>query len=100
MNWELRHTSKNWVDPSSGGGGWFSDSFPVVPGTYTAEMSVIDNGEVTKLSEPISFDVVPLQEGALERKPDSRRKAFMENLIAFQRDLTATSDLLMSKWIE
>lgn len=94
VNWELRHTSKNWVDPSSGGGGWFSDSFPVVPGTYTAEMSVIDNGEVTKLSEPISFDVVPLQEGALERKPDSRRKAFMENLIAFQRDLTATSDLL------
>ncbi|MDR9419907.1 glycosyl hydrolase [Gracilimonas sp.] len=94
VNWELRHTSKNWVDPSSGGGGWFSDSFPVVPGTYTAEMSVVDNGEVTKLSEPVSFDVVPLQEGALERKPDSRRQAFMDNLIAFQNDLTATSDLL------
>lgn len=95
VNWELRHTSKNLISlESAGSGGWFSDSFPVVPGTYTASMSLIDGGNTQELSEPITFDVVPLFNGALERKPNEVRKQFMDNLIAFQQDLTATSNKL------
>jgi regulator of replication initiation timing len=95
VNWELRHASKDLITlESAGSGGWFSDAFPVVPGTYSASMSLVKNGEVQELSEPISFDVVPLRDGALDRKPNQKRKAFMDNLIAFQQDLTATSDKL------
>lgn len=95
LNWELRHSSKDLITlESAGGGGWFSDAFPVVPGTYSASMSLVKNGEVRELSEPINFDVVPLHDGALDRKPNQKRKAFMDNLIAFQQDLTATSNKL------
>jgi photosystem II stability/assembly factor-like uncharacterized protein len=95
VNWELRHMSKNLISPeSSGGGGWFSDSFPVVPGTYSASMSLVNDGEVQELSEAITFDVVPLQDGALDRKPDQQRETFMDNLITFQQDLTAVSNQL------
>ncbi|MFD2533072.1 WD40/YVTN/BNR-like repeat-containing protein [Gracilimonas halophila] len=95
VNWELRHASKNMITlESAGSGGWFSDAFPVIPGTYTASMAIVDNGETRELSEPISFDVVPLFDGALERKPNELRQEFMHNLIAFQQDLTATSNEL------
>lgn len=95
VNWELRHASKNMITlESAGSGGWFSDAFPVIPGTYTASMAIVDNGETRELSEPISFDVVPLFDGALERKPNELRQEFMQNLIAFQQDLTATSNKL------
>jgi len=38
----------------------------VAPGTYTATLYKQVDGEITELSEPVSFDVVPLREGALE----------------------------------
>ena len=95
VNWELRHASKNMITlESAGSDGWFSDAFPVVPGTYTASMSIVDNGDTRELSEPITFDVVPLFDGALERKPNELRQEFMDTLIAFQQDLTATSNTL------
>lgn len=95
VNWELRHASKDLIDPeSSGNRDGFSNSFPVVPGTYFASMSLVKDGDVQELSDEISFDVVPLREGALDRKPDETREAFMENLIAFQQDLSAVSSRL------
>lgn len=95
VNWELRHASKNLITiESAGSGGWISDSFPVVPGTYTANLALVKEGEARELSDPVNFDVVPLRDGALERKPDPRREAFRENLIAFQQDLTETSNKL------
>ncbi|MAN59413.1 MAG: glycosyl hydrolase [Flavobacteriaceae bacterium] len=36
------------------------------PGTYTATMYLSENGTVSKVSQPITFDVKPLKEGALK----------------------------------
>ncbi|MGM0546700.1 MAG: VPS10 domain-containing protein [Bacteroidota bacterium] len=95
VNWELRHPSKDVVDlEEAGGGSYFSDGFPVTPGTYTASMSLIQDGEVEELSETQTFEVVPLREGALERVSDTDREAFRENLVAFQQDLSQTSNKL------
>lgn len=95
VNWELRHPSKDVVDlEQAGGGSYFSDGFPVTPGTYTASMSLVQDGEVEELSEPQTFEVVPLREGTLERVSDTDREAFRENLVAFQQDLSQTSNKL------
>ncbi len=95
VNWELRHPSKDVVDlEEAGGGSYFSDGFPVTPGTYTASMSLVKDGEVEELSEPQNFEVVPLREGALERVSDTNREDFRENLVAFQQDLSQTSNNL------
>jgi len=90
VNWELRHASRDLINIEESG----SDAFLVVPGTYTAGLSLVKEGEAQELSEPINFEVVPLREGALERRPDQNREAFRENLIAFQQDLSATSNML------
>jgi len=40
--------------------------FMVAPGEYTANLSKVVNGEVSPLSEPVSFSVKPLRKGTLE----------------------------------
>lgn len=95
VNWELRYASMDLVDiGETGGGGWFSDSFPVIPGSYTATLSLVDDGETRDFTEPVVFRVVPLREGTLERRPDRVRETFREDLIALQRDLSSTSNKL------
>jgi len=93
VNWGLSHMSMNMISPESSVG-WSGNSFPVVPGTYSASMSLVKGGDVQELSESISFDVVPLREGALDRQPDQQRESFMDNMIAFQQELTAVSNQL------
>jgi photosystem II stability/assembly factor-like uncharacterized protein len=96
VNWELNYPSKDVVElgEESGGEFFFGGGFTATPGTYTASLSKIVRGEVTPLSEPVTFDVVPLQDGALEGASDETITEFRENLVAFQQNLTkATNEL-------
>jgi len=96
VNWELDYSSKNVVplDQEPGGGGFFGGGFTVSPGTYTATLKVLEGGVVTELSEPVTFDVVPLQEPAIEGPSFEERDAFLDEFIAFQQDLTQTDNML------
>ncbi|HKL19379.1 MAG TPA: hypothetical protein VJ905_10440, partial [Halalkalibaculum sp.] len=96
VNWELRYPSKDVVslEEPRGGGGFFGGGFMATPGTYTASLSKVVRGEVTELSEPITFEVVPLQSGAIEGASDQAIVAFRENLESFQQDLTQTTNTL------
>jgi len=98
VNWELNYSSKNVVplEQQRGGGGFFNfgGGFMVTPGTYTATLSVLEKGVVTELDGPVTFDVVPLHEPAIEGVPYEERMAFQETVIGFQQDLTQTGNLL------
>ena len=96
VNWELRYPSKDVVslEEPRGGGGFFGGGFMATPGTYTASLSKVVRGEVTELSEPITFDVVPLQNGAIEGASDEAIVEFRENLEAFQQDLSQSTNTL------
>ncbi|MDZ7715341.1 MAG: hypothetical protein U5J95_03930 [Balneolaceae bacterium] len=99
VNWELRYASKDVVslDAPSSGGGWFGGGFMVTPGTYTASLSVVEEGKTTQLSEPVTFDVVPLQSGAIERTDDEEIIAFRETLEEFQQEMTMTTNKLRTQ---
>ena len=54
-------------------------SMMCAPGTYTVTLSKQMGGEVTKLSEPMKFEVVPLRQGSLPGSPT-------EEVVAFWRE--------------
>ncbi len=70
--WDLKQASKRTVRMGqSGGSGRFSGGYLVSPGTYSVSISRQLEGEVTQLSNPQTFKVVPLRESALPRIADN-----------------------------
>jgi len=96
-SWDLRHAPKGLVDPENPSGGF--GGFWALPGTYTATVVKIEEGDVTELAGPASFDVVPLRDGALPRKANEVIAAFREEMEAFQQDLQR-ADNRIEKLIE
>lgn len=99
VNWELNYPSKDVVEleQESEGGFFFGGGFTATPGTYTASLSKVVRGEVTSLSDPVTFDVVPLQDGALEGATDETITDFRNNLEAFQQDLSQATNSLQKQ---
>lgn len=77
--WDLRYGSDGPV--SGGGGGFFGrGGGPMVaPGTYHVALTKVVDGVPTQLTEPVSFQVVPLNNATLAT--DDR-----EALVAFQQE--------------
>ncbi len=67
--WDLRYPTPNAIElvqsppPPFGGP---PQGLLCAPGGYTVSLSIQVDGQVTRLSEPRAFDVVPLRKGALE----------------------------------
>ncbi|HSR41101.1 MAG TPA: hypothetical protein VLL48_02990, partial [Longimicrobiales bacterium] len=68
--------------------------FMVLPGTYTATLVGIEEGEATELAGPVDFEVVPLREPALPRVVDDLVVAFRQEVEGFQHDLARTENTL------
>ncbi len=97
VNWDLRYPPKDVVEPEQVEGEGFTvngDGFMATPGTYTATLTKIEEGEVTELSDPVEFEVEPLREGTLERASDEEIASFRDELESFQQALTTTSNTL------
>ena len=94
VNWDLRHSSKNVVDLDEGFEDIDADGFMATPGTYTATLTKVEEGEVTTLSDPVEFDVTPLREGTLDGASDEEIASFRETLESFQQELESTSNTL------
>jgi hypothetical protein len=94
VNWNLRYPSKDVVELEQAEGGFFDGGFIATPGTYTATLSKNVQGEVTQLSEPVSFEVKPLRKGTLERVSNKTITEFRKDLENFQQELTQTSNTL------
>jgi len=94
VNWDLRHSSKNVVDLDEGFEDIDEDGFMATPGTYTATLTKVEEGDVTTLSDPVEFDVTPLREGTLDGASDDEIASFRETLESFQQELESTSNTL------
>jgi hypothetical protein len=95
VNWDLEYPSKDVVDSDSeefGGSG--DGGFMAMPGTYTATLTKIEEGSMTTLSDPITFEVVPLREGTLEGAPHAEIASFREEVESLIQDLSTTSNTL------
>ncbi|HSG81846.1 MAG TPA: glycosyl hydrolase, partial [Gemmatimonadota bacterium] len=91
VSWDLRYAPKSLVgleDPSGGSGFW------TLPGTYTATLVKVEEGAVSELAGPVSFEVVQLRDGALPRASDEVIAAFREEMESFQHDLARADNLL------
>ena len=77
--WNLRHTSRGLIEPGESSNG---RGFLVTPGTYTATLVKTSKGVETELTSPVTFNVVPLYEPALEG-------ASPEEIIAFRQEMEA-----------
>jgi hypothetical protein len=62
----------------------------VTPGKYSVSLSKLVDGEITELSQPQSFDVKPLREGALEGASTEEIRQYRLSLAKFQQDIQAT----------
>jgi photosystem II stability/assembly factor-like uncharacterized protein len=91
VSWDLEFASKGLVEPDDEGTG---GGYPVWPGTYTATLIRTEEGQVSELAGPVSFDVVPLYEGALPRKPAELVAQFRQEIQAAERDLERAENLL------
>ena len=90
--WNLRHTSRGLIEPGEQAGS--NNGFLVTPGAYTATLTRTSNGIMTDLADPVSFNVVPLYEPALEGAAPEAIIAFQEKMDAFRSDLaTFNKDL-------
>ena len=87
--WNLRHTSKNLVEPGESSN---SNGFLTTPGAYTATLTRTSDGAVTELAGPISFNVVPLYEPALEGAAPDEIIAFREQMEALQGEMASFSN--------
>jgi photosystem II stability/assembly factor-like uncharacterized protein len=98
ISWDLRYPSKDVVElgeEASGEGG--DRGFLAVPGTYSATLVKVEDGEVNTLSDAIMFEVLPLREGELEGASHEAIAAFREEIEALQQDLSATSNTLQKQ---
>lgn len=95
MNWDLKYPGANPVrssdsSPTRSGP---SSTF-VLPGTYKVFLSKSINGEVTKLTEPVTFDVVTLANVSLPAKDRAELVAFQKKVRELSRAVTASTRIL------
>ena len=79
--WNLRHASTQSINPNRKSS-WRSSGPMAMPGTYSAQLYLDNNGTVTAMGDPVSFDVKPIREGVLKGVDyatlDSYRKEYNE----------------------
>ncbi len=66
----------------------------VVPGTYSASLSMIHNGEVTELGEPREFEVVSLERATFAADDPEDKLAYQNEAIALYKRVQAVSQTM------
>jgi len=95
--WDMRHASDSAIRPGQreSNNPWrrrFNAGHIAAPGAYTVTLTKVQNGTVTELAEPQSFNVVPLRDGTLEGKTPKEYQRFAETLGAARQQLSAVNN--------
>lgn len=96
ITWNLRYPSTNPIQTNSGSVGRYSnpDEGPLaLPGTYSVEMYLSDNGVLSKVSNSQSFEVKALENSSLARQSEANL-AFKRELSELRRKIRGTSNQL------
>ncbi|MGD9346485.1 MAG: glycosyl hydrolase, partial [Candidatus Aminicenantes bacterium] len=95
MNWDLKYPGLNPIrtsdtDPTRSGP---SSTF-VLPGTYKVFLSKFENGEVTKLTDPVHFEVVTLANVSLPAEDRAELVEFQKKVRELSRAISASTRVL------
>ena len=98
FNWNLRYEENNPIDLSSAS---FYNPFAgtsegtlVNPDTYTVELDYYDNGSLTNLVSPVSFNVRALDNTIMPAKDRAAKVAFQREVSALQGEMSASGRIL------
>jgi photosystem II stability/assembly factor-like uncharacterized protein len=91
VSWNLRTASKRAVRIDEKETNREPEGYMVAPGKYTVSLSKQIDGVVTKLSEPIEFEVVQMRKGALVGSTPEEVVEFWKKLETMQGKLNAAS---------
>ncbi len=95
ISWDLTYPSEMAIDihatRSGGEKYWRQNRAMVVPGTYTVSLSKEIDGVVTRLSDPVTFKVVPIRQGLLKGAPPEETVAFWKKVQKLWGNISATS---------
>ena len=92
VSWNLRYPSKAVLAPGEQAGG--KSGFLATAGTYTAALVRTSSGVETSLAGPVSFEVAPLYEPALEGAAPEEIIALRKELERLQGEMTIFSRAL------
>ena len=93
LTWDLRHSSTQAINPNRGNRSWNSSGPMVVPGNYTAQLSLDKDGKVTALGEAIEFEVKAIREGVLKGVDYATYDQYRKELTAVQREMQRLTDV-------
>ncbi|MCB0707605.1 MAG: glycosyl hydrolase [Saprospiraceae bacterium] len=93
ISWDLRYasTAAVLVDQPAHHGEGFGGAFMAEPGTYTVTLSKQIDGVVTELSDPVSFEVEKMRDGALPAASPEKVAEFWRALEDMQKQTSAAS---------
>ncbi len=86
--WDLKYASKLGIMLEAKTPEW---GLLAWPGTYTVSLSKVEDGIITDLSDPQTFVVKPLRDGALQGASADEVAEFRTEFQTFQQDYMATS---------
>lgn len=89
--WDFRYNGKSAIRPGQSSRGWRGRGFLALPGTYSVTIAKEENGQLTQLAGPQTFEVERLHKGALTPQAASKIVAFREELETFMQELSAVS---------
>ena len=93
--WDLHHSSTNAIDPKVTSSRE-SVGPMVTPGTYSAVLSLEEDGMVIPLGEPVSFEVKPIRKGVLQGVDYATINSYRSEVAQFELSFLAFKDELMN----
>ncbi|MFT5245048.1 MAG: photosystem II stability/assembly factor-like uncharacterized protein [Psychroserpens sp.] len=98
FHWDLRYTLQNPIDlsVSSFYNPWagIDEGTLVEPGTYTVDMQLYKNNELTKLAGPIAFEVKALDNTVMPAENRAAKVAFQKEVMQLEADLGACQTII------
>lgn len=91
LNWKLDYADKSGEmlqDPKDNSGTL------VTTGEYSVSLDLLENGVLRQLTEPVSFQVIPLSKGALEGATNEEIEEFRKEFDTFTQKLSAANIVL------
>lgn len=98
FSWNLRYNSKNAIsfrkpsfyNPFAGN----NDGTLVAPGKYTVEMSLVKDGSIEQIHEPVTFSVMPLNNTVLPAVNKTAKVAFQKEVQILSAEIQAAAQMM------
>ena len=98
FHWDLRYTLPNPIDLSKSAfyNPWeaIDEGTLVEPGDYTVEMGMFQNGELTSLTDAVTFNIKALNNTVMPADNRAEKVAFQKQVAQLEADYSATRNII------